>query len=510
MSPVLQPKTRKRLIVGAGILAGVLLLPFILPLGYFIPRIEALASEQLRDPVRISSLRLFILPYPHLAVGGIEVGAKPYLQVRKVMVTPRLLSLFDAQKVIRKVSLRDVVIHQRLVGKASAWGAKPSAAGPSPVRVERIEIRNADVNLKDVRLQQVDVDLELNEAGGLARAQLQADKGAVKATFVPKGQDFSIGLEARNWKLPAGPPLVLSTLAASGSIGAEGLNLPSISGRFYDGSLSGTLAIGWKDGWSIGGKLDLQQVDIKPLVAVFTRETTLSGRLSAQPVVDMRAASATRLGEALHVESAFRIEDGVIHDFDLAAAPKALIDKDALKGGQTRFDQFSGYLIVDPNGYHLIDLQIASGVLKAEGEVSISPELKLNGLIDASVKGTSALVSTPLAVAGTVQDPFLYPSKAAIAGAAAGTALLGPGLGTTVGMKAMRLTGRIFGRKKRAPRPQVDVAPGKDSAGTGGAGKPEAGKRAGADSKRPAAAPAGGPEPAEKSPAPRVETSGRR
>jgi hypothetical protein len=200
---------------------------------------------------------------------------------------------------------------------------------------------------------------------------------------------------------------------------------------------------------------------------VFTKGTTISGKLNANPVLDMRAPSAAQLAEALSVESDFKVENGVLYNFNLAAAPKALIDKDALKGGETRFDKFSGHLSVDPEGYHLSEMEIASGILKAEGELTITPKLELSGLIDASVKGTSAFVSTPLAVTGTVQDPILYPSKMAIAGAAAGTALLGPGLGTTVGMKAFRLTGKWFGKKKKPARPaavetQPEKAPAPD------------------------------------------------
>src|SRR5690606_1150369 len=52
----------------------------------------------------------------------------------------------------------------------------------------------------------------------------------------------------------------------------------------------------------------------------------------------------------------------------------------------------------------------------------------------------------------------LYPSKMAMAGAAAGTALLGPGLGTTVGMKAFRYTGKLFGKKKKPPRAAASQA----------------------------------------------------
>jgi hypothetical protein len=41
-----------------------------------------------------------------------------------------------------------------------------------------------------------------------------------------------------------------------------------------------------------------------------------------------------------------------------------------------------------------------------------------------------------MVVSGTLQNPLVYPSKAALAGAAVGTAILGPGLGTSLGSKA--------------------------------------------------------------------------
>ncbi len=77
-----------------------------------------------------------------------------------------------------------------------------------------------------------------------------------------------------------------------------------------------------------------------------------------------------------------------------------------------------------------------------------------------ALKGTSALVSTPLALSGTVQNPSLYPSKAALAGAAAGTALLGPGLGTAAGMKAGRMAEKLFGGKPDGKKKKADPAKG--------------------------------------------------
>jgi hypothetical protein len=226
------------------------------------------------------------------------------------------------------------------------------------------------------------------------------------------------------------------------------LTLATIEGRLYDGTASGKLNVGWSKEWTIAGNLDIRNVQIQPIVALFTRDTTISGRLTANPVVDMRAPSAAQLGEAVDVESDFKVEKGILYNVDLSNAPKALVSKDALKGGQTSFDNFTGHLGVDSKGYYLTKVEMTSGVLSAEAEVFISSKQELTGQVDVAIRGTSALVSTPLALSGTVQNPSLYPSKAALAGAAAGTALLGPGLGTTVGMKAARFTQRLFGAKQ--------------------------------------------------------------
>ena len=463
-------KFRKRWYLGAGIAVALLLvIPFVLPLGRLVPELERIASEQLRAPVKIESLRLFLLPLPHLAIEGITVGKQPFLQVQNVQVVPSLTSLFSEQKVIRKIRLRGVLMNQRLIAKASTWASMPASGGPAPVRVERIEVRDANIDFTQFKLSQIEVMLDLSPEGGLAQAQVRADQGSVTGTLVPRGREFTLDLSAQNWKLPAGPPIMLSSLAASGVVNADGLTLSTIDGRLYDGSVTGKLAVGWKKDWTVAGNFDVRQVEIGPLVALFSKETTLSGRLLASPVIDMRAPSAAQLAEAISVESDFKVENGVLYKVDLAAAPKVLFNKDAMKGGDTRFDQFSGHLSVDPAGYHLTGLEISSGAIKAQGELSISPKQELSGRIDVAVRGTSGLVSTPLAVSGTVQDPTLFPTKAAMAGAAAGTALLGPGVGTTIGMKAGQFTERLFRKKppKKTDAAQADAPktdPSKDSA----------------------------------------------
>lgn len=470
------------------LLVLLLVLPFFLPTGRLIPVAERLASERLLEPVRIASIRLRFLPWPHLAVGGIEIGKKTFLWVENVRVTPRLTSLFDDQKVIRSISVEGVTIGRQLIDRVAGWAAHGSAGQSSPVRVEHIEIRNGNIRLPEFRLNHVDVKLDLNPEGGLSRAVIVADQDRVRATLVPAAGQFSLTLAAHNWLLPAGPPFLLTTLEAKGTLGPDGLVLPSIRATLYGGTVTGKLALGWKSDWTIGGLFQVKQVEVQPVVALFTKDTTISGRLSANPVVDMRAPSASQLADLINVETEFRVENGVLYKVDLSAAPTALLDKDAIKGGETRFNQFSGYLRVDQFGYQLSELKISSGVLSAAGHLLISPKQDLAGRIEVAVKGTGSLISTPLAVSGTVDDPLLRPTTGSLAGAAAGTALLGPGFGTAIGLKAAQLAERLFGRKPAKRSEAAQAAPPLDPVtqpklpADVPAGQPQASKTAGSES----------------------------
>jgi hypothetical protein len=106
-----------------------------------------------------------------------------------------------------------------------------------------------------------------------------------------------------------------------------------------------------------------------------------------------------------------------------------------------------GHLLLDHRVYEFSDLQIASGLFKAKGEVTVNRDKALSGRVRAELRGTASLVSMPLDVSGTTEDPSVFPTRGALAGALAGTMLM-PGIGTAVGMKAGEFTERLFGRKK--------------------------------------------------------------
>ncbi len=67
-----------------------------------------------------------------------------------------------------------------------------------------------------------------------------------------------------------------------------------------------------------------------------------------------------------------------------------------------------------------------------------------NILLTVKIEGVS-LAAIPLQVSGTVAKPSVFPTKAAMAGAVAGTAILGPGVGTSLGIKAGGAVDKIKG-----------------------------------------------------------------
>lgn len=442
----------KHLLTGAVVVVAVLLVaPLLLPAGLFIPRIEKAASQALQDKVEVRDARLALLPLPHITLRDISVGKQPYLRVAKLTVTPKLMSLFGDRKALSTVELKEVTVWQPLLAKLEVLADAPAGREAS-FDIERIVLRQTDLHLKDVTLKGFDAEVRLQPGNQPSSVVIQHADRSLRLSLTPSGRNFSVALNASDWRLPAGPPLVLTDLQAQGELTATRLLLPTVRGRFYGGEISGQFGLTWAPDGQFAGQFDLTNVDLQPIAALYSKETAISGRLSAKGVIDMQAASIAALADAPNIGIDFNVANGTLHRMDLAAAVKLLPGREDGKPGQTKFDRFSGHLAIDPQGFHFTDLKIASGVLDAAGFVSISPSQELSGRIDTALKGTGSLVGTPLAVSGTVDSPKIRPTKGTLAGAAAGTLLLGPGVGTTIGMKAAELTERLFGKKPPKPK----------------------------------------------------------
>ena len=433
-------------IVLAVLLATAAALPFFITFDDYIPRIEKAASARLKEPVLIKSIRFAALPWPHIRVEGITVGASDDVKLGKVRVTPDLFSLLRSTRIIKSIEVDSLVLTQKAIDRIPAW-TRPDDAAPPQVRVENIRLSNAMANLGKANFGPFDARVSIDDKGEPGEASIVTHDGRFRALIKPDTSKYLIDASAKAWTLPVEPALVFDELVIKGVATLHDADLAEVSARLYGGTATGKITIGWQKGLRLEGNLELSQVETKQLASLLSPGVHVSGKLSAKPVFSVAAASADQIMHALRLEAPFNVQNGTIHGVDIQKAAASVV-KQGTTGGETRFEHLSGHLVMERGGYRFTQLKIASGALAADGTVSISAKKELSGRINAQVYAVGTSAKVPLNVAGTVGAPLLYPTGGTMAGAAVGTVILGPGLGTSVGAKVGGWTEGLFDKKK--------------------------------------------------------------
>lgn len=435
-------RARIALAFAAG-LAALAALAWLVPLSGYKAALEAEASRALGQPVRIAAMHIQLLPWPKLRLDGLAVGAEDQLAAATVTLQPELASLFAATRVIHRVEVAGLRARADFL---MSLAGRPGGDGPPAVAVRAVALRGAALALAAGTLADVDADIDLDVTGAPLRVRLAADAGRLRVELSPGEAGRPLRLAARDWRLPAGPPLHFAELDAEGRLTDAGLTLTKLSGRLYGGSLAGQARLAWGGGWRAGGDITLAGVAVEPLLAVFSPAKTLGGRLDARARFETAAKDAARLAEAARVDGQFAIHEGVLHGVDLAGAARLVGAREG--GGETRFDRLAGDYALRGRALRVERLQVSSGTLKAAGHLELGPARQLAGRLVVDLHAGVSLVSVPLRVSGSLHDPVVLPTGAAVAGAAAGAAVLGPGVGTSLGVRAAEAIDRLFGGGK--------------------------------------------------------------
>ena len=424
------------------LIAIVIAAPFIIPVNRYIPQIEKLASEKIHEPVRIGELGASFLPTPHLTLKGVSVGGAQDFRIDTIRVFVEILSLVKPVKVIKNIDLDGMFSNQDMLTRMPSW-FKNGDSGPQRITIQNIRLHHVSVGLKKMTLGPFEGDIRLGNEGGFEQANIATEDSKLKMVIKPEKGSFRIEAIGKNWQPPVGPGLMFNELYILALANQNELDVDEINGNLYGGTIKGDARLSWTNGWRLSGLLHTDRVELKELVPLFSKETTVSGKLNADVAYLMKGETADQMVAVPSAEAKFRVKDGVLFNMDLVGAVRSFTSQ-GVRGGQTRFDEFSGETRLVNKGYHFRRLKIASGLLSASGDVSISPAKQLSGDISVQMKGTANLINVPLNVSGPLRDPVLRPTKSAVAGAVAGTAILGPGLGTSLGIKAGQMTENLF------------------------------------------------------------------
>ena len=443
----------KWLRVGAWILVGAILLltaaPLFISLNDYVLLFEKEISARLNEPVKISRLRAGGLPMPHVTVDGISIGKTGIVTAARITITPDLWSLVGSNKVIRSIRIDQLVLTDKAIQKIPSWArAVSSKAGPRAstvtVRVKSIQLDNAVVMLQKAPFGPFDGHLRLNDDNSLDLATITTTDRKLRALIKPERSHYRVDAKATGWKLPIRPALRFDELVVNGIATGKGVRLDSVLGVLYGGTVAGQATLTWQNGFHLKGKARIDRVELRSLLVAMGKRPSMSGKLNAEPFFYANAARGSELHKALYLETEFDVQDGLLAGVDIGKAATSVF-RDKNPRAVTRFDEFSGHLVLENGTRRLTQLKIAAGSLSAAGRVTISPEDELSGRINTNIDSSKlAAASMPLSVSGTVDSPVLLPTAGVAAGAAVGTAILGPAgtaIGTAIGAKLDQLFG---------------------------------------------------------------------
>lgn len=419
----------------AVLVALLLIVPFLIPTETYLRQIERVASEKLNQPVSIKTLHFALLPSPRANIGDLRIGKNDEVRVGNVAAIAELGSLFSETRVITVIEASDPVIQKGALDFVAALPKTEASSVPAKVLIRRLRLNKLQLMWPGIDIPVLNVEATLTQGNLLQTLKLASSDGHLRADLTPQGEGYSIKIDATQWTFPVGPKVLFNRLKSEMTLHGSKLHVASLEGGLYQGALDANADLDWSKGLHGTGKFNVNNIAIAELEQLFNRQKLVSGRLNANGTFGVNTKEASTAADHLVLDSIFNVTNGVLHGVDLAKAATLLL-KTGVKGGETDFDELSGALHMSGKQIELKNLQISSGLLAASGGVKVSPARQLDGVIDVKLKKGVILVAIPLRVSGTLDAPVVFPTKAALAGAALGTGVLGPGVGTSVGLKA--------------------------------------------------------------------------
>jgi len=428
-------KTKKYLIGFILVISVLIVIPFFIPVRTYLDQAERIASEKTGAPVTVAGGHILFFPTPRLVATGISVGKQQEIQLAEVSVIPTLSSLLAETKVV-EIKVSKPIIKKAALDIISALSDKgqKTESAPAAVQVKHVVIDELKLDWPDMKLPTMNLDIYLTSDNALQSLKLETTDGTLTADVKPEEGGHLIELHAAKWTLPAGLPVLIDKAVLVMHLKGSQLDIPDINVALYGGKLTGNASLSWAKNWHAAGKVNVKGLAVKEPSSMVSKSVYLSGNLFGNGTFSGTAKDASALADHLDANFKFDINDGVLHGLDLVKIASLLTKQST--GGETRFDEFSGIMDVNGKQYGLRDIKISSGLLAANGQVKVKPNKELDGLVEVELKKGVSLAAIPLQISGTVDNPTVLPSKAAMAGAVAGTAILGPGVGTSLGIKA--------------------------------------------------------------------------
>ncbi|MBU1214852.1 MAG: hypothetical protein KKA63_06390 [Gammaproteobacteria bacterium] len=387
--------------ITAGVLLLVLIAIFVLPLFWpmqeYIAPLEQRLSERFKQPVKVASLSVALLPMPKIELGEIKVGAAGELTAPAATLSFDPLTLLSGSKTIKDVALQDVTVNGKELDKVAGW--LKGMAGDAQFPLEHVTLRNLKIVTDglSVPLLQGGADFERGEFSRLV-LHSEDEKFNVELKTVANRTQIAFGI--RDDALPLLPSAKFSSFNARGEISTHEINISDLDAHAYGGIWSGKGKLNWSRGWKFEANVQAKTMELSELFPQYglSGEVFVDGELSAS------SSSLSNLAKSLRIDASFEAKRGVINGIDMVETAR-LVSHEHLVGGRTHFDELNGSFVAEDGYIRFRSVRIVSGMLKASGTFEAAADGRLTGAFNSEIKMRSG--NNPLSLSGSLAEPRL-------------------------------------------------------------------------------------------------------
>lgn len=381
------------------LLAGVLfVVPYVLPMRDYMPKVQQLLSTRLHQPVHIGYLSGRILPTPRLELGEIYIGEVKQFQAKEAQINFEITGFFGDKKPIGSVEFKDVKVSGAGLQNATAWLQQLAKDDQYPV--SRMVISQGTLDADAFQLTGVEGELNFSPVGKFTQANLRANAGkftlGINATPENKLQ---VAITVRASALPLLPNWSFDEMNAKGVLSKDELQISDFDARILGGVVHGNANINWRSGWRAQGALSAKTITMQKLSKL------LDGNAEGSARFKMTSVDLAGLADSMVLDGSFMATNGMISGMDIVETAR-MHSRENLHGGRTHFDGLSGVISYANNIYHFKQVKVAAGVLNATATFDVTKQ-QLSGKMNVSLSMHDGIAPVDLQMGGAIDNPTL-------------------------------------------------------------------------------------------------------
>ena len=381
------------------LLVGALfIVPYVLPMRDYMPKIQKLLSDRLHQPVHIGYLSGRILPTPRLELGEIYIGEVKQFQAKEAQINFAVLGLFGDKKPISSVEFQEVKISGAGLLNATAW--LQQLANNDQYPVNRMVINQGTLDADAFQLSDVAGELNFSPIGKFIQANFRANAGKFTLSMNATPEDtLKVALAVRNSALPLLPNWSFDQLNAKGELGKAELQISDFDGKILGGTVQGNANINWRSGWRAQGALSAKTITMQRLSKL------LDGNVDGSARFKMATAYLAGLTDSVILDGSFTAMNGMISGMDIVETAR-MRSRGNLPGGRTHYDGMTGIISYANNIYHFKQVKVTAGVLNAIATFDVTKQ-QLSGKMNVSLSMHNAMAPVELKMGGAIDNPTL-------------------------------------------------------------------------------------------------------